>query len=153
MIPPKDSTWYQPVHYHHCKIRLGEFAKKMIPTLEEVKWMSKRFRYFAEHRTFAFLLKTLPWHNALAWMQKPKKYFQTHASNQIMFFGQKRFRRKSSEKGQKKKRQKKVCENKPYFYLKHNQKKKFFLKTNVGNLIPLQYRGILRQLALQVFHF
>lgn len=148
MIPPKDSTWYQPVHYHHCKIRLGEFAKKMIPTLEEVKWMSKRFRYFAEHRTFAFLLKTLPWHNALAWMQKPKKYFQTHASNQIMFFGQKRFRRKSSEKGQKKKRQKNVCENKPYFYLKHNQKKNFFLKTNVGNLIPLQYRGILRQLAL-----
>lgn len=23
MIPPKDSTWYQPVHYHHCKIRLN----------------------------------------------------------------------------------------------------------------------------------
>ena len=39
--------------------------------------------------------------------------------------GQKRFRRKSSEKGQKKKkRQKKVCGNKPYFHLKHNQKKK-----------------------------
>lgn len=32
---------------------------------------------------------------------------------------------KSSEKGQKKKkRQKKVCGNKPYFHLKHNQKKK-----------------------------
>lgn len=29
---------------------------------------------------------------------------------------------KSSEKGQKKK--KKVCGNKPYFHLKHNQKKK-----------------------------
>lgn len=36
---------------------------------------------------------------------------------------------KSSEKGQKKKkRQKKVCGNKPYFHLKHNQKKK---KTNI----------------------
>lgn len=61
---------------------------------------------------------------------------------------------KSSEKGQKKK--KKVCGNKPYFHLKHNQKKKkkqTFLKTNVGNLIPLQYRGILRQPALQVFYF
>lgn len=61
---------------------------------------------------------------------------------------------KSSEKGQKKK--KKGLWKQTLFSLEtqsEKKKKQTFLKTNVGNLIPLQYRGILRQPALQVFYF
>lgn len=33
MKPPEDATWYHIEHYKHHKIRLGELAKKMVPTL------------------------------------------------------------------------------------------------------------------------
>ena len=58
------------------------------------------------------------------------------------------------KKAKKKKKTKKGLWKQTLFSLEtQSKKKKTFLKTNVGNLIPLQYREILRQPALQVFYF
>lgn len=70
-------------------------------------------------------------------MQKPKSIFRLMHQIKLCSLDKKGLG-ESLLKRPKKKRQKNVCENK--LFAKHNQKKKFFLKTNVGNLIPLQYR-------------